>query len=179
MQATVDPAANDQTKLRGGYAPRLITPDASTAKKKFEFPGRAGGTVSANALASSESTPAAQTNQGQSQPQPQPQPDAKSSGEAGTTVAPDVAAATGTHALLRRKNVLTLDLCDPALKLALVEFFDLYTNLPFTGNTTESDYPILLIFVDLSLGKVAAQRKLVLHIGAILERLRRHANPVM
>jgi hypothetical protein len=49
----------------------------------------------------------------------------------------------------------------------------------FRSTTTESDYPILLIFVDLSLGKVQAQQRLVLHIGRILDGLKEHENPVM
>jgi hypothetical protein len=39
----------------------------------------------------------------------------------------------GTKALLRRKNVLTLDLCDPALKAALVQFFELYNGMAVAG----------------------------------------------
>jgi len=37
-----------------------------------------------------------------------------------------IAAVTGTKSFFRRKNVVTLDLCDAALKDGLLQFFELY-----------------------------------------------------
>lgn len=47
-------------------------------------------------------------------------------------------------------------------------------------SATEAEFPILLIFVDLSLGKVQEQRNLVFQIGGILTELKKnHPNPAM
>lgn len=41
-----------------------------------------------------------------------------------------VAAVSGPKSLFRRKNVLTIDLCDPELRNGLVQFFELYNGIP-------------------------------------------------
>eukprot|EP00750_Incisomonas_marina_P021856 INCI4772.2.p1 GENE.INCI4772.2~~INCI4772.2.p1 ORF type:complete len:570 (-),score=90.15 INCI4772.2:1486-3195(-) len=100
-------------------------------------------------------------------------PRGSNSGKLATPSSDNIAAVTGPKSLFRRKNVLTIDLCDTELRTGLVQFFELYNGIPL-ATASEAEFPILLIFVDLSLGKVEEQRRLVIQLGGILSELKKN-----